>query len=643
MLPSSRMSVPVSRRHWQPILIILSGCFFATLTLSSIYTPLGPTVSDISSYVMPLLLSGGLILFGGWLTQSNLESRYQTTIVLWCVGSMSFLGLLGLWAYYLVITAGLDANSAAFLLVASASFGGFGGCIAGYYNVIGRARREEAELAARIIDSTMDGISVLDEDGDYLFVNPSYTDILGYEEAELISEHWTMLYDDETEQYIYDEVLPTVEQSGTWFGTVSAQRADGTEFPQEVALNRLADGKFIAAIRDVSDHLRYEHIVEELHEVTREMVKAETTEEVCKMAVDAAHNVLSMPLAAVWLYNESTESLEPVEKTDVSGLLFRDVPTYSADEPSLSWDAFKRQELRVIDNLATEDSRANPDTRIQSEMIVPLGTYGVLNIGSMGTHAFDEIDESVARLLAANTEVALERADREHALTIKNDQLEFLNSLLRHDILNGMMVINSRAETLAAELAGDHQRYAKTIVQWCTDITDLVIHVRGVLNALTGDGLETRTDVNLSAVLEAELDRIRMTYSDVTFSVDIPAGVTVEANQFLSEVFGNVITNAIEHNANDTPLVEVFVEPDPANDEVTVHIGDNGSGVPDAQKETIFRRGVTGHAKTSGTGFGLFFIDTMVSQYGGSVVVKDREPTGALFCITLPLGATVEA
>ncbi|WP_338727322.1 ATP-binding protein [Haladaptatus sp. DJG-WS-42] len=636
------MSATVSRRRWQPLLIIFLGCFFVALTLFSIFTSLGPTVSNFSSYVMPLLLSGGLIFFGGWLTQSDLESRYQTSIVLWCLGSMSLFGLLGLWAYYLVTTAGLDPNSAGFLLVASTSFGGFGGSIAGYYNVIGRVKRDEANLATRIIDSVMDGISLLDEDGNYIFVNPSYTDILGYDEAELISEHWTMLYDDETEQYIYDEVVPTLEQSGTWFGTVPAQRADGTEFPQEVALNRLSDGRHIAAIRDVSDHLRYEHSVEELHAVTREMMQAETIHEVCTLVVDASHNVLSMPLSAIWLYDAKTDRLEPEAKTDVSDIIIETLPSYSADDPSLSWDAFKRQELRIIEDLGTEQARANPNTKIRSEMIVPLGTFGVLNIGSMRTNAFDEIDERIARLLAANAEVALERADREHALTIKNDQLEFLNSLLRHDILNGMMVINSRADTLSTELSGDQQRHAETIVRWCTDITDLVTHVRGVLSVLTGDDLETSEDVNLSAVLEAELDRIRMTYPEVQFSVDIPADVTVEANHFLSEVFGNVLTNAIEHNYGENPFVEVFVAPNPADDEVTVHIGDNGPGVPDAHKESIFRRGVTGHAKTSGTGFGLFFIDTMVTQYGGSVVVKDREPTGALFCITLPLVATAE-
>ncbi|EMA28366.1 ATP-binding protein [Haloarcula japonica] len=53
--------------------------------------------------------------------------------------------------------------------------------------------------------------------------------------------------------------------------------------------------------------------------------------------------------------------------------------------------------------------------------------------------------------------------------------------------------------------------------------------------------------------------------------------------------------------------------------------------------ESIFRRGETGHVKSTGSGFGLFFVDSMVEEYGGTVWVEDNEPTGAVFVIELPL------
>nr|WP_239641328.1 ATP-binding protein [Haloarcula japonica] len=41
--------------------------------------------------------------------------------------------------------------------------------------------------------------------------------------------------------------------------------------------------------------------------------------------------------------------------------------------------------------------------------------------------------------------------------------------------------------------------------------------------------------------------------------------------------------------------------------------------------------------KSTGSGFGLFFVDSMVEEYGGTVWVEDNEPTGAVFVIELPL------
>jgi signal transduction histidine kinase len=79
-----------------------------------------------------------------------------------------------------------------------------------------------------------------------------------------------------------------------------------------------------------------------------------------------------------------------------------------------------------------------------------------------------------------------------------------------------------------------------------------------------------------------------------------------------------------------------------------VRIADTGSGIPDDQKEAVFRRGEIGHAKATGSGFGLFFVDSMVEAYGGRVWVEDRTPTnsvlsgtdrsgGAVFVVELPL------
>lgn len=69
---------------------------------------------------------------------------------------------------------------------------------------------------------------------------------------------------------------------------------------------------------------------------------------------------------------------------------------------------------------------------------------------------------------------------------------------------------------------------------------------------------------------------------------------------------------------------------------VRVRIADNGHGVPAEQRDDVFRRGKTGHAKTTGSGFGLFFVDSMVTAYGGDVWIEDAALGGAAFVLELP-------
>ena len=101
----------------------------------------------------------------------------------------------------------------------------------------------------------------------------------------------------------------------------------------------------------------------------------------------------------------------------------------------------------------------------------------------------------------------------------------------------------------------------------------------------------------------------------------------------ISSVFRNLLKNAIQHN--DKKVAEVIVSATDHEDTVTVTIADNGPGVPDDQKETIFGRGERG-LDSSGTGIGLHLVNTLVNMHNGDVWIEDNEPEGAIFRVKLP-------
>jgi len=60
-----------------------------------------------------------------------------------------------------------------------------------------------------------------------------------------------------------------------------------------------------------------------------------------------------------------------------------------------------------------------------------------------------------------------------------------------------------------------------------------------------------------------------------------------------------------------------------------ITVADNGPGIPEADRESVFTEGKT-LPGSDGTGFGLYLVDTLIEQYGGRVTISDAETLGEL-------------
>ena len=100
----------------------------------------------------------------------------------------------------------------------------------------------------------------------------------------------------------------------------------------------------------------------------------------------------------------------------------------------------------------------------------------------------------------------------------------------------------------------------------------------------------------------------------------------------LRQVFLNLAQNALQAMPNGGVLgVEISRD----GGWVAIAVTDSGSGVPEAERETIFRPFVS--TKTGGLGFGLPIVRRIVETHGGSVACHDRAGGGAVFTVRLPL------
>jgi len=196
-----------------------------------------------------------------------------------------------------------------------------------------------------------------------------------------------------------------------------------------------------------------------------------------------------------------------------------------------------------------------------------------------------------------------------------------------------MQIIRGNVYGLADELDGEPGEKAETILEWSDNIVDLTEKIRDILDTLTSeDTTELQRFVvdDVMADLVAEIEGIR---DGVTVTVDCDDDAAVQANELFVDVLRNLLINAVKHTKPEPVDIEVTAESD--GDTVEIAVADNGPGVDDARKQRIFDRGETS-GSAGGSGFGLYFVDSIVETYGGSVTVEDNEPQGARFVLTLP-------
>jgi signal transduction histidine kinase len=143
---------------------------------------------------------------------------------------------------------------------------------------------------------------------------------------------------------------------------------------------------------------------------------------------------------------------------------------------------------------------------------------------------------------------------------------------------------------------------------------------------------QARSDVwpSLQAVERA----VARLYENVTVDLagDKTASVRVE-RQDLDEMLGNLIENAAKYGGG-----RVFVTVQATPECILIEVEDDGRGIPEAERVTIFDRGARLDTEKPGTGLGLAIVRDVAEIYGGSIELEESEDLGGLLArLKLPL------
>jgi PAS domain S-box-containing protein len=249
-------------------------------------------------------------------------------------------------------------------------------------------------------------------------------------------------------------------------------------------------------------------------------------------------------------------------------------------------------------------------------------------------------DEHVGTVLVLQDVTELKRRERElqrtnQELEQTNEELEILNRIVRHDIQNDMNVVQGHAQLVETLLDAEDQDAIEPVLHNTQHAIELTETVRDLITAATGEEDLEMEPVDLIDLLQQEIERARIAHEEATFELEVPQQhdrIQVWGTMMLSSVITNLRSNAVRHNDTDDPEITVSVDVD--QEAVTIRVADNGPGVPADKRDEIFGRGEKG-LDSPGSGIGLYLVDTLVEEFGGSVHVEDNKPRGAVFVIEL--------
>jgi two-component system phosphate regulon sensor histidine kinase PhoR len=207
----------------------------------------------------------------------------------------------------------------------------------------------------------------------------------------------------------------------------------------------------------------------------------------------------------------------------------------------------------------------------------------------------------------------------------------FAETLLRRDVLFG----EEHRRTFLGYIASESER-----------LTAIVDALLNVARLDTGDVQVTLAPTDVAAVVAEVVSGVEdATLPDAhSFVVELPPEpIAAEADrEKLRLILANLIDNAIKFSpAGGT----VTVSARRVAETVEIGVADEGIGIPEAERERIFRKfyraDSAARQSAGGTGLGLFIAQGLVSAMGGRITVDSAEGRGSSFTVELPLAEAV--
>ena len=469
-------------------------------------------------------------------------------------------------------------------------------------------KKRERELQQKrkrlqvLFDEAPDPIFVTDADGRFMNVNEKATAKLGYSRKELLEMEVADI-DKSVDRSDVREFHAMVNEKGqTMEADGRHQCADGSSHPVQVRFTPLqTDGRelFLAHARDMTERKKRERKLEQHREVIQ--------------AVDDAVYLLDES-GRFELVNDALTEFTGYSREELLG-------THTSVIKS---DAVVEQAESTVRSMVLGDRTDDEET---FELEIQRADGSEFPAEDHMAVLWDDDHERFTGTAGIIRDIT-ERKQNEEMLERQNERLERFASMISHDLRNPIGIAEGYVDF--AEKTGDADDFQK--------VRDALGRMETMISEmLTMATAETVVDERVPLELAGLSEEAWQTAQTAGATLEIAAESqqTVHGDRdLLLNVFENLFRNAVDHN--EPPLTVRVGTLD--GDQSGFYIADNGDGIPEDERETIFEHGYT--TSRDGTGFGLYIVNELVSAHGWSIRVTAGRDGGARFEINTDTAGT---
>lgn len=228
---------------------------------------------------------------------------------------------------------------------------------------------------------------------------------------------------------------------------------------------------------------------------------------------------------------------------------------------------------------------------------------------------------------------------------VEQAKSDFVSSI-SHELRAPLTSIYGFAETLLrrGELFDDVQRrtFLSYIASESERLTGIVDALLDVAELDSGDLQVELTTVDVGHVVREVVESARTEVTSArgnahSFAIDLPGDpLNAEADgEKLRRVLVNLVDNAVKFSPGGGTVSVIGQK---GSDAIELRVSDEGVGIPEEERERIFRKFYRGSSSvlSGGTGLGLFISRGLITAMGGRVWVDSIEGTGSTFTLELP-------